>query len=290
MTAEHTVPVIEPDFSTYIQRHSADKTFAYKKVGKEDLSLGAFFPKNYDAAKKYPVFLCIHGGGWHSHKIFADQTEWSGDYLGFLARYYADKGFFAVSIDYRLLQAHGQKKGFQLSDLTADCIDALGFVKAREKAWGLDFSRSVLLGESAGGYLAAALATFKRDFSCEIEAAILVNAICDMTDAHWGGYLPAEITDVKPFSPVHRIDESTPPVLLIHGREDHVVLPAHSRAFYNRMQIYRRPAELHIIEETDHAFLLAEFMRETDRSAAAAGACLEIIDNFLQKTFPSLKL
>ena len=89
--------VSEELFSDYVARHTADEIVTYKttKDG-EDLKLCYFYPKDYDRSKKYPTFVIIHGGGWASRNIMKDQTQWSGDYLGYLLRYYADRGFLGV--------------------------------------------------------------------------------------------------------------------------------------------------------------------------------------------------
>ncbi len=51
------------------------------------------------------------GGGWTSRTVFEDQRAWAGDHLGYLARYYADKGYISVSIDYRLMRENGEADG-----------------------------------------------------------------------------------------------------------------------------------------------------------------------------------
>ena len=89
----------------------------------------------------HPTIFFIHGGGWSSRMIFNDQEEWAGDHLGYLARYYADKGYIGVSIDYRLLQDMGQKERFQLIDLYDDCRDALDYVLERAGVYGIDMSK-----------------------------------------------------------------------------------------------------------------------------------------------------
>ena len=55
------------------------------------LILSLYEPPHYDAGGSYPLLVLVHGGGWQSRKVFADQAELAGDYLGFLARRYAEK-------------------------------------------------------------------------------------------------------------------------------------------------------------------------------------------------------
>ena len=57
--------------------------------------IACYLPKETDLGQKRPLFAFIHGGGWSSSKIFADQPCWQWDHLGYPARYFADKGFSA---------------------------------------------------------------------------------------------------------------------------------------------------------------------------------------------------
>lgn len=112
------------DFSSAMARHSGDETRVYKTVGDEKLRISLYYPRDYDPARRYPLLVCVHGGGWASRKVFPDQEEWAGDYLGFLARRYAERGCLCASIDYRLMRGDGKTPGYELIDLYEDCADA----------------------------------------------------------------------------------------------------------------------------------------------------------------------
>lgn len=72
----HCLQDTEIDFSNCIQNHSGDETVFYKEVEGVKLPLSFYYPPNYHADKRYPVFVFIHGGGWNSHKIFQEQHGW----------------------------------------------------------------------------------------------------------------------------------------------------------------------------------------------------------------------
>lgn len=288
----HNIAKSDIDFSSYIERHSGDETVFYKEVSGIPIPLVFYYPKDYNSSKKYPVFVFIHGGGWHSHKIFHDQNGWQGDYLGFLCRYYADKGFVSVSIDYRLIKEDGQKEHFQLIDLYEDCEDAIAYLVANSEKYGLDFSRSTVLGESAGGYLAAAISTFTYRCQPIFSQAILVNAITDLFDFQWNTYVPRisahpllnKLRDVERahfLSPLYHISDATARILLIHGTEDSVVRARHSQSFYDEMMSRHKICELHWIEKAEHAFLLAEYMIEQKKSLTATTMGINIINTWL---------
>lgn len=290
MIVNHALRPGVRSFSSEVARHSGDETRVFKTVGGAPLLLSLHYPADYDPARQYPLFVFVHGGGWQGRKVFGDQAEWSGDYLGYLARYYAERGWLCAGIDYRMMRKKGQIAGYEMMDLFEDCMDALEYLKDHAGELGADLTRAVVLGESAGGHLAGMLAT-QTDF---FTTAVLVNPVTDLSDPKWNGYLPkqpahpalrgvsaAEIE--KLFSPVCHVRSDLCPILLLHGAADSVVNPQHARAFHDRMLECGNEAELHLIEDTNHAFLLVEYMQELGNAPDAAGIAVDLIDEWLAK-------
>ena len=280
----------EVNLSNLIAEHSADKIIVYKKVDKAPLYMGYYFPKDYNQNKRYPVFIMIHGGAWSSHMIFEEQVHWQGDYLGYLARYYAQKGMVCVSVDYRLARNCGQTDNYGLIDCYEDCCDAMDAIIRDANQYGVDTDRMYLLGESAGGHLAGALATFHFDRSYGFKKVILINSITDLGDERWKRYVPVESRNphlkdmsfeerVAFLSPLHQISKLTSDVILVHGENDQAVNVEHSYKFYKRMKEFSKGCELHLIENTKHAFLLAEYTKELHACKTGIG----IINTILRK-------
>ncbi len=268
------------DLASCFARHSGDETVVYKHVAGEDLRLSLYYPPGFKADKKHPAFIVIHGGGWAGRKIFDDQPAWAGDFLGYLARYYADRGFVGVSVDYRLMpkEDYGQVPGRQLPDLYVDCMDAMDYLADHAVQYGLDTGNCVLLGESAGGYLAAAVAAFQtRKNPLTLRAAILVNAITEVYSDKWHKAAP-EGTDAKALSPLCHVGKGTCPALLIHGAEDSVVARRHSIAYHEALKAAGVPSTLCLIPDTDHAFLLVEYSNQLKAARTAIAA----IDEYLE--------
>lgn len=295
MILYHPLSTRHLELSSCICRHSGDLTVPYKYVDGSPLTLSIYFPPEHQTGKRYPLFVFVHGGGWTNRRIFPDQSHWAGDYLGFLARYYAEKGYICVSIDYRTLGSGKDASPYELIDLYEDCADAVTYLKTREAEFGLDFTHSIVLGESAGGHLAGALATFSYRDQPQFQKAILVNPITDLLDSRWMQFLPSESThpvlqgkskaeQALFLSPAHQIGSHTPETLLIHGTADTVVRPMHAQSFYDEMCRHNRKAQLHWIADTNHAFLLAEYMQESQLSLDAAAIAMEIIDAFLRQS------
>ncbi|MEG1662270.1 MAG: alpha/beta hydrolase, partial [Clostridiales bacterium] len=147
------------DLSNAIARHSGDQTRVYKQLGDQKLLISLYNPPCFSKNQKYPLLMLIHGGGWSSRRVFDDQTDWAGDYLGFLGRYFADRGYICASVDYRLLKGDGGQPGYELMDLYDDCADATAYLKENAEKLCIDVERTAVLGESVGGHLAAALVT-----------------------------------------------------------------------------------------------------------------------------------
>lgn len=284
----HELKEVDIDLTDAILGHSADKSIIYKEVDGEPIYLGYYFPKDYDRAEKYATFIFIHGGGWENRKIFDDQSHWQGDYLGYLARYYADKGFLCVSMDYRIIKEHGQMARYELIDSYEDCCDAMDYILGHADEYGVDENNMYLLGESAGGHLAGAVATFHYDRQYTFKKAILVNPITHLED-EWSQKVPKNSRHprlsglsfekrAKFLSPLYQINEDTCDVVLIHGENDSVVNPEHSKRFYERMTRLSKPCELYLVEKTDHAFLLAEYYKS---GLEACKIAIEILDRSL---------
>lgn len=98
-----------------------------------------------------PLVVNIHGGGWVLGTL--DQSDWLCSNVA------ATVGAAVVSIDYRLAPAH------RWPAAPEDCYAALVDIAARTVEWGADPQRLAVMGDSAGGNLAAVVTLMARDRS-----------------------------------------------------------------------------------------------------------------------------
>lgn len=266
------------DLTSAICAHSGDLTVAYKTVFGEELFLSYYFPEGHQTVNKtFPTMIFIHGGGWSYRKIFSDQNgAWQGDYLGYLARYFAQKGYVSVSVDYRLIREDGQKEGYQIIDCVDDCVDAVRYILQNAAVHKIDKACIYLLGESAGGHLAGMLATRYQFDDFRFKTAFLINSILNLeTDTKRQNRIPKEtahptIKDMsmdarmRYLSPEKAIHRDMCPIVLFHGDCDDTLDKSQSESFYRSMTSLGLPCDLYIMKNARHAFLLAEYTSQSD--------------------------
>ncbi|WP_306212511.1 alpha/beta hydrolase [Actinoplanes sp. RD1] len=102
-----------------------------------------------DGATPGPAALFFHGGGY----IFGHIDLFDGP----VARYVSASGVPMLSVEYR------RAPEFPFPTPLEDAYAALAWLHDRAPEWGLDRARIAVLGDSAGGGMAAALAILARD-------------------------------------------------------------------------------------------------------------------------------
>lgn len=226
--------------------------------GGRPLELDLWLPE--DAGRgPAPLVLFVHGGAWrrgHRDDMGPRTRHWDP---GPLARI-AAAGFAVACADYRL---SGEARfPAPLDDLRA----ALRWLELRAPEPGIDTSRTVLWGESAGGHLASLLAL---DPAVAASGAVIWYAPSDLTvprgpfDPHSAttpealllGAAPAAVPErAREASPVARVHPTAPPFLLIHGERDTMVPATHSETLAARLREAGARAELRTVPDTDHGW------------------------------------
>lgn len=105
--------------------------------------------RHRDTAGRDACILYMHGGGFMKGDLdSSDPVAWGFCHL---------TGAIVVSIDYRLTPEHPFPAAFD------DCRRVLAHIAADPRGFGIDPARIALVGDSAGGHLAASLCIAARD-------------------------------------------------------------------------------------------------------------------------------
>jgi acetyl esterase/lipase len=226
---------------------SAPALIKYKSVTTRDLFLHVFTPDRDAFPGPRPAIIFFHGGGW---------TE--GNALRFYdqARHLAALGMVAISADYRLGSVDGADPRAALSD----AISAMRYVRSHADALVIDPERIAAGGGSAGGQLAAALAT-AQDFDDPRDdtsishlpsALVLFNPVVDNGPGGFGHDRVAEYWQA--FSPLHNIRPGHPATIIMLGTRDALIPVATGEAYCERLRAAGAECRLHLYEGQPHAF------------------------------------
>ena len=206
------------------------ETHTYAQADGVELKLDFFRAQKAQAAGA-PCIVVVHGGGWDSGER-TQLPEWN--------HRWAARGYAVADLDYRLAPRHRWPAPRE------DVLAALAWLKAHARELGVDATRFVLLGRSAGGQIATAIAYGAHDAA--IRGVISYYAPQDMEFA-WGVSreddalnsvnLMRQYLGGPPDTPERRalyasasaqamIGPRTPPTLLLHGAPDTLVWHRHS--------------------------------------------------------------
>jgi acetyl esterase/lipase len=192
------------------------------------------------AAAPRPVVLFIHGGNWNSGS--KDDILYKA-----IGRRLAKNGFVGVVMSYRLAPQ------VLVPQQAADCARALAWTVAHIKEYGGDPAHLVLMGHSAGGGLAALLATgsdsllAKYGLPASAAHAVLLDdpAGLDMLDYLTKMQYPGDAQYLVPFSKdpavwrqasaLYHLRAGAPPMSIYIGGETYPSIKNSSEKFRQRL-------------------------------------------------------
>lgn len=180
----------------------------------------------------------IHGGGWKGGNP-------TGTYRW--ARYLAEHGVSAFTLKYRLAS---ETKGTKPTICLEDTKSGMRWIRANAEKLGIAPERIAVSGNSAGGHLAAALATIEgyNHSDDDLSVATMPNLLLlgsPVLDNGPGGYgngwnrlLPNQtsydyrIKDFwQDFSPMHNLNDELPDTLVIMGDSDPLIKMSSMQVF-----------------------------------------------------------
>jgi dipeptidyl aminopeptidase/acylaminoacyl peptidase len=239
-------------------------------------------PPGAKPGAKAPLVVLPHGGpAWRDTFDF--------DYM---VQFFATRGYVVLQPQFRGSAGFGRAfreagRGEWGGKMQTDLLDGIEVLAASGE---IDPARVCIVGSSFGGYAALAGATLHPDaYRC----AASIAGISDLgqllsEEARLFGRATASFEDLREelgvtegaklvrMSPAHQAAAAQAPILLIHGRQDTVVLPAQSELMAQRLRAAGKPHELLILEDENH------YLTKTANRVRT----LEALEQFLAKHLP----
>lgn len=212
----------------------------------------------YMSSGKRGTIIHLHGGGW----VAGDKAE----HFPSVLRRQVTRGYDVVSINYRLAPSD------PFPAAVHDTARAITWVRERGARHGLDTSRVIISGHSAGANIAA-LAAFgaNGDFPGgeipPVDGVVLFAGVYDFVNTRGTPYGPTNEWAKRldgprgwlrnrpnhaPASPTTWLDRNDPTALVVHGAKDGIVSIEQSRALLRRASAVGHPST--IFEVTTDAF------------------------------------
>ena len=213
-----------------LAQHREFRDIIYASPGGKDLGLDIYMPEGVEAP---PLVVQIHGGAWRF-----------GSKDGGVPMQFVDHGYAVASLDFR----HSTDAPFPA--MVHDIKAAVRFLRANAGYYGYEAGRIAVTGASSGAHLAQVVGVSNghpalegdlgdyRDTSSDVQAILSYFGASDLTtilsqSTPFGlgvrepalelllGALPADNAELaKLASPVHLVDASDPPLMLLHGDMD----------------------------------------------------------------------
>jgi dipeptidyl aminopeptidase/acylaminoacyl peptidase len=236
---------------------NAPETFWFESKDGARVQAMLIRPPNFDAAKKYPLLVLLHGG---------PQTMWSNAWgYRWNAQVFSAAGYVALMINRRGSTGYGQKF---TDEITNDWggkpyVDVMtGIDVALAKYKFIDGARMAAAGGSYGGYMADWIATHTGRFKAIISHASSFDKISmyateelwfeehDMQGTPWSS--PESYRKWSPETYATELGKFKTPTLVVCGERDYRVPYTQSLEFFNALQRQGVPSKLVVFPDEGH--------------------------------------
>lgn len=184
------------------------------------------------------------------------------------------------SINVSALVLHYRVKPYNYPCAQFDAKRAIRYARFNAKKYGYDEDKIGILGFSAGGHLAASLATISDDFEYENHdeidsvsgkpdfSVLCYPVISTVNYPHWGSKLNLlggiNLREAQKYSLELRVNENTCPAFIWHTASDTGVPVENSLSYAAALSRYQIPYELHVYKQGRHGVGLANGVGKAD--------------------------
>src|SRR5712671_3012134 len=236
---------------------NAPETFWFEGAEGTRVQAMMIRPPHFDAAKKYPLLVVLHGG---------PQTMWSNAWgYRWNAQVFSGAGYVTLMINRRGSTGYGQKF---TDEITNDWggkayVDVMNGVDYTLKKYSfVDGTRMAAAGGSYGGYMADWIATHNGRFKAIISHASVYDGTAmwateelwfeehDMQGTPWTN--PESYKKWSPVTYAGELGKFKTPTLVIAGERDYRVPYTQSLEFFSALQRQGVPSKLVVFPDEGH--------------------------------------
>jgi dipeptidyl aminopeptidase/acylaminoacyl peptidase len=215
-------------------------------------------PKDYDAAKKYPLVVSVHGG-----PSWACMSSWQAGKMGDMTAG-SLLGWFVLCPNPR--GSYGQGEAFTQGNVkdfgNGDYRDIMAGVDAMMQQFPIDPKRIGLRGHSYGGYMAMWAETQTTRFSAVVAGAGLAdwlsyygqNDIDEWMIPFFGASVYDDPAVYQKSDPIRFVKNVKSPTLILVGDRDGEVPMPQSIEWYHALQAMKVPTQMVVYPNEGHVF------------------------------------
>jgi len=237
------------------EKIAPDEIVSYKKVGEVDLKLHVFKPEGHLVSDKRSAVVFFFGGGWSggTPKQFYQQS-----------RFLAEHGMVAFAAEYRVASVHKTSP----YECVTDGKSAIRWVREHAASLGVDPTRIVSSGGSAGGHVAACTGViqgYEQEgenvcISSRPNAMVLFNPVLDTTAKGYGAGR-FERSKQTELSPCHHVRKALAPTIVFQGVADTTTPLENAERFSQLMEEAGNSCDVITYEGRKHGFFNGSFFR-----------------------------
>ena len=231
----------------------AVKSITYKGADNDDVQMWIVYPPGFDAKKKWPCLMMIHGGP-HNAITTDFHYRWN-------AHLFASKGYVVAIPNFHGSSGFGQKFTDSITGdmATKPFIDVMKATDTMEALPYIDKNRTTAAGASYGGYMMAWLNGHTDRYKA---------MVCHAGVYNWHSMMASDFVRSRerplgamPWGDQTKIDKQNPqrfaanfktPTLVMHGEKDYRVPVTQGMEYYNTLRIKGVPTRFVYFPDENH--------------------------------------
>jgi acetyl esterase len=208
------------------------------------------FDQSHQDKRLKPALIFLHGAGFSHNKVNPSQFQHH-------ANYFSSLGIISICVEYRPSFLDGL---YSPIDSISNAKSAIRWVRQNADILGIDPTKVVACGASAGGYLSLCCAMIhgfddiNDDLSieCSPNALVIFNGGVDSKVLI--ELFPGLSLDLVNANPIDAIKSALPPSIFFHGTDDKNIPIGRIEQFIEKMRSHGNQINLEVFEGMGHGF------------------------------------